>query len=74
MSKSFFFFPACSTSWPLLFFPSPLPLPLPPPVSCLDRQAVDRAFRSARELAPSIVFIDEFQALFAARDAGGGTG
>lgn len=38
------------------------------------KQAVDRAFRTARELAPSIIFIDEFQALFASRDAGGGTG
>lgn len=41
---------------------------------CGVLQAVDRAFRTARELAPSIVFIDEFQALFASRDAEGGTG
>ncbi|CAN0202854.1 unnamed protein product, partial [Hapterophycus canaliculatus] len=39
-----------------------------------SEKAVDRAFRTARELAPSIIFIDEFQALFASRDAGGGTG
>ncbi|CAM9442051.1 unnamed protein product [Pylaiella littoralis] len=39
-----------------------------------SEKAVTRAFRTARELAPSIVFIDEFQALFASRDAGGGTG
>lgn len=37
-------------------------------------KAIDRAFRTARELAPSIVFIDEFQALFASRDVEGGTG
>lgn len=37
-------------------------------------QAIDRAFRTARELAPSIVFIDEFQALFACRDVAGTTG
>ncbi|CAM9333019.1 unnamed protein product [Laminaria digitata] len=39
-----------------------------------SEKAVDRAFRTARELAPSIIFIDEFQALFASRDASGGTG
>ncbi|CAN0339737.1 unnamed protein product, partial [Ectocarpus sp. 12 AP-2014] len=39
-----------------------------------SEKAVDQAFRTARELAPSIVFIDEFQALFASREAGGGTG
>lgn len=37
-------------------------------------QAIDRAFRTARELAPSIVFIDEFQALFASREVEGATG
>ncbi|CAM9321569.1 unnamed protein product, partial [Phaeothamnion confervicola] len=39
-----------------------------------SEKAVTRAFLAARQLAPSIVFIDEFQALFSARAAGVGVG
>ncbi|CAM9512107.1 unnamed protein product [Discosporangium mesarthrocarpum] len=39
-----------------------------------SEKAVNQAFRTARELAPSIIFIDEFQALFSSRGAAGGTG
>ena len=39
-----------------------------------SEKAVARAFEAAKEMAPAIVFIDEFQALFADRNSGEGTG